>query len=61
MNEAVLLVDDKQQNLVALEAILEPLALDVVSVTSGADALMELLKREFAIRCRGSTGSRRPR
>jgi PAS domain S-box-containing protein len=48
VNDAVLLVDDKRENLVALEAILEPLEVDLVSVTSGADALKELLKRDFA-------------
>ena len=45
----VLLVDDRRENLVALEAILEPLGLDFVSVTSGEDALRELLHREFAL------------
>ena len=45
----VLLVDDRRENLVALEAILEPLGLDLVSVTSGEDALRELLHREFAL------------
>ena len=46
---SVLLVDDKRENLVALEAVLEPLALDLVSVTSGEEALRELLRREFAV------------
>ena len=45
----VLLVDDRRENLVALEAILEPLGLDLVSVTSGEDALRELLHRELAL------------
>jgi PAS domain S-box-containing protein len=46
---AVLLVDDRRENLVALEAVLEPLGLDLVSVTSGEDALRELLLRDFAV------------
>ena len=46
---AVLLVDDQRDNLVALEAILEPLGVELVSVTSGEDALRELLRREFAL------------
>ena len=38
---SVLLVDDQRQNLVALEAVLEPLGLDLVSVTSGEAALRQ--------------------
>ena len=50
MSEAgVLLVDDRRENLVALEAVLEPLGVDLVSVTSGEQALRELLRREFAV------------
>jgi PAS domain S-box-containing protein len=45
----VLLVDDHRENLVALEAILEPLGNELVSVTSGEAALRELLRREFAL------------
>jgi PAS domain S-box-containing protein len=45
----ILLVDDHRENLVALEAILEPLGNELVSVTSGEEALRELLKREFAL------------
>jgi len=47
--ERVLLVDDRRENLVALEAVLQPLGLDLVSVTSGEDALRQLLRREFAV------------
>ncbi|HEY3921474.1 MAG TPA: PAS domain S-box protein [Gaiellaceae bacterium] len=43
---AVLLVDDRRQNLVALEAILEPLGHELVSVLSGQEALRTLLQRE---------------
>jgi CheY-like chemotaxis protein len=49
LNARVLLVDDRRENLVALEAILEPLGNEIVSVTSGEAALRELLKHEFAL------------
>jgi len=45
---AVLLVDDRSENLLALEAILEPLGTDLVTASSGEDALGHLLRREFA-------------
>jgi CheY-like chemotaxis protein len=45
----VLLVDDRPENLLALEAVLEPLDLDLVSVRSGEDALRRLLVDEFAV------------
>ena len=45
----VLLVDDKPQNLVALEAILSNLHLDVVKAGSGEEALRCLLKDDFAV------------
>ena len=45
---AVLLVDDRRENLLALEAVLEPLPCRCVSVTSGEDALKALLQDEFA-------------
>jgi PAS domain S-box-containing protein len=45
---SILLVDDRHENLLALEAILEPLAHRCVSVTSGVDALKELLLGDFA-------------
>jgi PAS domain S-box-containing protein len=44
----ILLVDDREENLLALEAILEPLGHRLVSVTSGAAALKELLLDDFA-------------
>jgi PAS domain S-box-containing protein len=44
----LLLVDDREENLLALEAILEPLGHGLVSVTSGAAALKELLLDDFA-------------
>jgi PAS domain S-box-containing protein len=45
---AVLLVDDRPQNLLALQAILEPLGHELVSAESGEHALRLLLRREFA-------------
>jgi len=45
---AVLLVDDRSENLFALEAVLEPLPCRLVSVTSGEDALKALLHEDFA-------------
>ena len=43
---AVLLVDDRPHNLLALEAILEPLGHELVSAGSGEDALRLLLHRD---------------
>jgi len=45
----VLLVDDRPDNLVLLEAVLEPLGLDLVLASSGAEALGALLVDEFAV------------
>ena len=45
----VLLVDDRDDNLVLLEAVLEPLGLDLVLAGSGAEALGALLVDEFAV------------
>ena len=44
----ILLVDDRAENLVALEAVLEPLGHHLVCATSGAAALRELLLGDFA-------------
>ncbi|MGE5098392.1 MAG: ATP-binding protein [Deltaproteobacteria bacterium] len=44
----ILLVDDRAENLLALEAILEPLGQRLVRAQSGEDALRCLLEREFA-------------
>ena len=44
----VLLVDDREENLLALEAILEPLGHRLVSVVSGVEALKQLLLDDFA-------------
>jgi len=45
---SILLVDDRRDNLLALEATLDPLGHRLVSVTSGAAALKELLLGDFA-------------
>ena len=47
---SLLLVDDRPQNLLALQAILEPLGHELVSANSGAEALRILLHRDdFAV------------
>ncbi|MDX6515474.1 MAG: hypothetical protein QOH73_1140 [Gaiellaceae bacterium] len=45
----VLLVDDRPENLVALEAILSPLGHELVYAASGEEALRELLRRDVAL------------
>jgi len=45
----LLLVDDRPENLLALEAILEPLGQHLVRANSGHEALRELLRRDFAV------------
>jgi PAS domain S-box-containing protein len=45
---SILLVDDRPENLLALEAVLEPLGHHLVSASSGAQALREILLGEFA-------------
>ncbi|HVX40907.1 MAG TPA: ATP-binding protein [Gemmatimonadaceae bacterium] len=45
----ILLVDDRRENLLALEAILEPLGQRLVRASSGEEALRRLLDREFAV------------
>ena len=44
----LLLVDDRPENLLALEAILEPLDTDLVRASSGEEALRQLLSEEYA-------------
>ncbi len=46
---AILLVDDHRENLLALEAVLDPLGEPIVSVESGEEALRTLLRREVAV------------
>jgi signal transduction histidine kinase len=45
----VLLVDDRPENLVLLEATLKPLGVRLVKATSGHDALLHLLRETFAV------------
>jgi len=45
----ILIVDDRPQNLLALEAILEPLGQHLVRASSGEDALRCLLEKDFAV------------
>jgi two-component system NtrC family sensor kinase len=49
LRPAVLVVDDVEGNLVAVEAILSDMDCDVVLTRSGHQALRALLKREFAV------------
>ena len=44
----VLLVDDKPENLIALESLLEATGYHLVRAQSGEDALLALLEREYA-------------
>ena len=46
---SILLVDDRPENLLALEAILEPLGQRLVRATSGDEALRRLLVQDFAL------------
>jgi PAS domain S-box-containing protein len=45
----ILIVDDRPENLLALEAILEPLGQRLVAAHSGEEALRKLLKHDFAV------------
>jgi signal transduction histidine kinase len=46
---ALLLVDDRAENLLALEGVLGALGHDMVRASSGEEALRHLLSREFAV------------
>src|SRR5881275_3211036 len=46
---SILLVDDRPEKLLALEAVLSDLPLELVRANSGRDALRCLLQREFAV------------
>ena len=45
----VLIVDDRPENLLALEAILEPLGVELIRAASGEDALRRLLEYDVAV------------
>src|SRR3954463_6896888 len=46
---SILLVDDVPANLMAMEAVLQPLGQRIVSAKSGHEALKALLEEEFAV------------
>ncbi len=46
---AVLIVDDRPSNLLALEGILRDMPIEIVRAESGQEALRHMLKREFAL------------
>src|SRR6184192_687805 len=46
---SVLLVDDRPENLLSLEAILKPLGARLVKAKSGEEALLHLLRETFAV------------
>ena len=46
---SILLVDDQPENLLALEAVLEPLGQRLVRAASGEEALREVLHQDFAL------------
>jgi signal transduction histidine kinase len=45
----ILIVDDNPSKLMAIRAVLQPLGQNIVEARSGADALRELLKTDFAV------------
>jgi diguanylate cyclase (GGDEF)-like protein len=45
----ILLVDDRPENLLALEAVLEPLGQNLIKASSGEEALKRLLSDDFAV------------
>jgi CheY-like chemotaxis protein len=47
--EAVLVVDDAPRNLLAFRAVLEPLPCEIVTASSGAEAIGLLSLRQFAL------------
>jgi PAS domain S-box-containing protein len=49
LTTSILLVDDHPSNLLALEAILEPLGQRLVRASSGQEALRHLLREDFAV------------
>ncbi|MEA2932837.1 MAG: hypothetical protein QOI56_1622 [Actinomycetota bacterium] len=49
MSARVLIVDDRPDNLLALEATLEPLDVEITQASSGPDALRQVLNEDFAV------------
>jgi DNA-binding response OmpR family regulator/serine phosphatase RsbU (regulator of sigma subunit)/anti-sigma regulatory factor (Ser/Thr protein kinase) len=46
---SILVVDDRPENLTALEAVLEPVGCRIVTATSGQEALKLMLEQQFAV------------
>lgn len=46
---SILIVDDQEENLLALESVLSVLDLNIVKATNGKEALRHLLNQEFAV------------
>ena len=46
---SILIVDDKQENIMALKAVLAPLRLNIIPALSGEEALRQLLHHEVAV------------
>ncbi|MDP8209556.1 MAG: response regulator [Candidatus Stygibacter australis] len=47
--QKILIVDDKRENLIALEQVLQELDVEIISVSSGNEALKATLNHEFAL------------
>jgi len=47
--QSILMVDDRPENLLALERLLEDMELDLVRATSGNEALGLVLEKDFAL------------
>lgn len=47
--DAILLVNDRADQLLSMAVMLEPLGVELVSVNSGQEALRQLLRREFSV------------
>jgi len=45
----VLVVDDKEENLIAMEAVLSDVDVEVITAKSGAEALKKMINNEFAL------------
>src|SRR5689334_3828983 len=45
----ILLVDDRRENLVALESVLDELGQNLITASSGREALKQLLQEDFAV------------
>ena len=45
----ILVVDDRRENLLAIEAVLEPLGQRLITATSGDEALRHVLNQDFAV------------